>query len=138
METTTPEPVRIDKWLWAARFFKTRSLAVEAIEGGHVKVHEQPVKPAHKVKIGDAIQIRREGWTQLIEVKGLSETRGPAAVAQALYLDYSPPKPVRPPAIAVREAGAGRPTKRERRAIDQMRQDSLWSVHPDQWGEREE
>jgi ribosome-associated heat shock protein Hsp15 len=129
MEAESSASLRIDKWLWAARFFKTRSLAADACTGGHVKVKDNPVKPAHAIKIGDFIEIRREGWTQVIEVKLLSEIRGPAVVAQTFYADHSPPRPIRLPPIAQREAGAGRPTKRDRRQIEQIRRNldhSLW------------
>ncbi len=113
-------PVRLDKWLWAARAFKTRSQAAEAIEGGHVKINEEATKPAKLIKPGDRIEIRREGWVQIWEVKSTSDVRGPAAVAQKLYLDLSPPKPERLPPVALREAGAGRPTKKERRTLERF------------------
>src|SRR5687767_6306975 len=77
--------VRLDKWLWAARFYKTRSLAIDEIGKGRVSVNEQPAKPARSLKIGDRIEIRRDGVTRTIVVQGLSQVRGPAPVAQQLY-----------------------------------------------------
>ncbi|MGE5206555.1 MAG: RNA-binding S4 domain-containing protein, partial [Chlamydiota bacterium] len=77
--------VRVDKWLWAARFFKTRSQAARACELGRIQSHNQPVKPAREVHIGDLLQIRTEGGDFEVEVLLLSEVRGPASVAQTLY-----------------------------------------------------
>lgn len=122
MPAETPLPaVRIDKWLWAARCFKTRAIAQEAIEGGHVSLNEASVKPAKMVKVGDWIEVRLDGWSRKLEVIALSEIRGPAEVARLLYTDHSPPRPVRLPPVAQREAGAGRPTKRDRRLIERLR-----------------
>lgn len=117
----TADPVRADRWLWAARAFKTRSIAAEACEGGHVRVNGLAIKPAKLVRPGDQVEIRREGWSQVLEVAATSELRGPAAVAARLYVDHSPPRPVRPPPVALREAGAGRPTKRDRRDLDRLK-----------------
>ena len=77
--------LRIDKWLWAARFYKTRSLACEEIDKGRVAVNGQDVKPARELKVGDTVALRREGLTRTVVVKGLSNLRGPAPVAQQLY-----------------------------------------------------
>ncbi|MEJ2141516.1 MAG: S4 domain-containing protein [Gammaproteobacteria bacterium] len=77
--------VRIDKWLWAARFFKTRVLATEAINGGHVHVNSQRIKPARTINIGDEVVITRPPYTYVVEVLALSEKRGPAAQARLLY-----------------------------------------------------
>ena len=115
------DPLRVDKWLWAARIFKTRSIAAEACEGGHVRVNGLAIKPAKPVRPGDQIEVRREGWSQVLEVAATAELRGPAAVAVKLYVDHSPPRPVRPPPVALREAGAGRPTKRDRRELDRLK-----------------
>lgn len=120
MSEAQESQVRLDKWLWAARAFKTRSQAAEACEGGHVKLNDTAVKPAKLVKVGDRIEIRREGWLQIWELKGLSEHRGPAVEAQKLYTDLSPPRPERLPPVAQREAGAGRPTKKERRILERF------------------
>lgn len=119
-----PTAVRLDKWLWAARCFKTRGLATEACSAGHVKINGESVKPAKLVRPGDEIVIRVAGHTRIWVVLGLSERRGPASVAQTLYEDRSPPPPPREengPTLPVRERGAGRPSKRERRKIDGLR-----------------
>lgn len=79
------ESVRIDKWLWAARFFKTRSLAAQAVGGGKVQVNGARVKPARAIKAGDVLEIHKDGFEFRVTVLGLSERRGPAAVAQTLY-----------------------------------------------------
>jgi ribosome-associated heat shock protein Hsp15 len=79
--------VRLDLWLWAARFFKTRALAKKAIELGQVRIDDQPLKPSRTVRIGLTLQIERAGERYVVEVRGLSETRGSAAVAQTLYVE---------------------------------------------------
>ncbi len=79
--------VRLDKWLWAARFFKTRALATEAIEGGKVHVNDQRVKPARAVRVGDVLEVRRGFETMVVIVQALAEQRGPAKVAQTLYTE---------------------------------------------------
>lgn len=117
------ESVRIDKWLWAARFFKTRTQATEACGGGLVKVDGEPVKPARMIKGGEMIEARTPGGKRIMRVIGLSEVRGPAAVAQTLYEDHTPPPPPDEP-VALREWGTGRPTKRERRQMDRFRGDT--------------
>ncbi len=80
-----PEAVRLDKWLWAARFFKTRSLATEAINGGRVHLNQQRVKPGRKVQVGDTVSVSIGQVEREVVVKGLSDKRGPAPVAQTLY-----------------------------------------------------
>ena len=77
--------VRIDKWLWAARFFKTRSLAAQAVGGGKVQVNGVRVKPARTIKVGDTLEIHKDGYAFIVTVLALSEQRGPATVAQTLY-----------------------------------------------------
>ncbi len=129
------ERQRIDKWLWAARFFKTRSLAVEEIDRGRVTVNGQEAKPAREVKAGDTVSIRQGPWQRTVVVKGLSNIRGPAPAAQQLYEET-------PASIEARERVArqrqdapepahsiehGRPTKRGRREIDQAQRG---------WGDR--
>jgi ribosome-associated heat shock protein Hsp15 len=79
------EMVRIDKWLWAARFFKTRSLAAQAVSGGKVQLNGLRVKPARPVKPGDELEIHKSGFEYQVQIMGVSERRGPAAVAQTLY-----------------------------------------------------
>jgi ribosome-associated heat shock protein Hsp15 len=113
--------MRVDKWLWAARFFKARSLAVEAITAGHISVNGERAKPAKVLRVGDAIEIRRPPFVHSIVVKALSERRGPASEAQALY-DETPESRARRAQLAaeLKTVGAaprfaGRPTKKDRR-----------------------
>jgi ribosome-associated heat shock protein Hsp15 len=118
------ETVRLDKWLWAARVFKTRSLAAAACDGGKVHVNEQAAKPAKSVRAGDLIEVTLpQGRRRIVKVAALDDRRGSAAVARALYDDLTPPEPprirqARPP---YRPPGAGRPTKRDRRTLDRLR-----------------
>ncbi len=125
MTAEGPDSLRLDKWLWYARFCKTRSLATAMCRGGHIRVNRQPVqKSNHPVRVGDVLTFAQGPRVRVIKIEALGDRRGPAPEAQALYEDLSPPMPPReeriPPAGA-REAGAGRPTKRERRAIDRLR-----------------
>jgi ribosome-associated heat shock protein Hsp15 len=120
------ESVRLDRWLWAARFYKTRSLAHAACEGGKVDVNGQAAKPSRSVRIGDRIRVTLGEWRRELTILALGERRGPAPEARALYQDLSPPPPPRarrllPPVL--RTAGLGRPTKRERRLLDRVRGD---------------
>lgn len=121
--------MRLDKWLWAARFFKTRSLAARACELGRVAAAGAPAKPAREVRLGDQLRIVNDGGEFVIEVLGLSEMRGPAAVAQALYRETGESREARQRAAAERKAlgapfaPAGRPSKRDRRRIIRFRQD---------------
>lgn len=119
--TPPDEDVRLDKWLWAARLFKTRSLAAEACDGGHVKVGGVNAKPARNVKAGDHIEARTEGGRRVVVVKVLSSQRGSPEVAATWYEDHSPPPPPREPMVARWERGEGRPTKRDRRVLDKLR-----------------
>lgn len=122
------DAVRIDKWLWAARFFKTRSLATDAVDGGKVRLDGERVKPARNVKPGDRLDIDNGADEWEVLVRALSDVRGPAAVAQTLYeetpasierrrLESERRKLFREPAAAIK----GRPTKRDRRQIDKSR-----------------
>ena len=120
--------VRIDKWLWAARFFKTRTLAARACELGRIHFHNQPVKPARDVRVGDLLQIRTEGGDFEVEVALLSEVRGPAAVAQTLYRETEASRQLRLRVAEERKAmmhftpaPQGRPSKRDRRKILEFR-----------------
>ncbi len=120
--------MRLDKWLWAARFFKTRSLAARACELGRIAAHGHPAKAAHEVKAGEMLHIRNEGGEFQVEVLGLSEVRGPAAVAQALYRETEASHELRLKVAAERKAmaqfeaiPAGRPSKRDRREINRLR-----------------
>jgi ribosome-associated heat shock protein Hsp15 len=119
--TAAPADVRLDKWLWAARCFKTRGLAAEACAAGHVKLNGASVKPAKAVKIGDRLEVRTPGGLRILEVAALSERRGPAEVARTLFVDHSPPPPPREPQTVVRERGIGRPSKRDQRQIQKLR-----------------
>ena len=120
--------VRIDKWLWAARFFKTRSVAQQVVEGGKVRVNGERVKPSKDLRVGDelAIQIGNAEW--LIRVEQLSDKRGPATVARTLYAEDEASRIRREEQSALRKFAAdpaqdihGRPTKRERRQLDRWR-----------------
>jgi ribosome-associated heat shock protein Hsp15 len=141
-----PEHERIDKWLWAARFFKTRALAVEQLDLGRIQVAGSVAKPSREIKPGDQIRIRQGAEERVLTVRALSLQRGPAAVAQTLYEETPESRAARErltaarrlapePALAI---GRGRPTKRDRRALDQQRRgkpedapgswDSRWSA----------
>lgn len=119
---------RIDKWLWAARFFKTRSLAARACELGRVESQGQPVKPAREIRVGDSLLIKTPGGDFEIEVLALSELRGPASVAQTLYRETESGREKRLKLAEERRANrafipapASRPSKRDRRKIFQLR-----------------
>ena len=130
------DKLRIDKWLWAARFYKTRSLAAEEIDKGRVAVNGQQVKPARELKVGDTVAMRREGVTRTVVVQGLSAVRGPAPVAQQLYQETAESvearaqaaeqrRLAREPALSIEH---GRPTKRGRRELEEARRQG--------WGDR--
>ena len=121
--------VRIDKWLWAARFFKTRSLAADAVGAGKVEVNDERVKPAKLIQLGDTITVRLGPYLHVVRVRGLSERRGPASAAATLYEETAESVAARAklteqlrmaPAAFVYE-DKGRPTKRDRREIDRFR-----------------
>src|SRR5579872_3007420 len=121
--------MRIDKWLWAARFFKTRSLAARACELGRVVAKGQAVKPAREVHVGERFEVRNDSGTFQIEVLELSEMRGPAPVAQTLYRETEESRELRLKEAAERKAmrqfeqlPAAKPSKRDRRRIIQFRQ----------------
>ena len=120
--------VRLDKWLWAARFYKTRSLAADAIDAGRVEVNGERAKRSRAITAGDKVRIRKPPFEQLIEVSGESEQRGPAIVAQTLYVESEESvkargemaarlKAIGPPVFRDR----GKPGKKERREIDKWR-----------------
>ncbi len=120
--------VRMDKWLWAARFFKTRALAVKACELGRVVSGEVTAKAAREVRVGDVLRVKTEAGEFVVEVLALSEMRGPAAVAQGLYRETEASKAARVQAEAERKAlfasemlPVGRPSKRDRREINRFR-----------------
>ena len=122
--------IRIDKWLWAARIFKTRAMAARACDLGRIEFNHQPAKPAREIRVGDMLQIRTEGGDYQVEVLVLSEIRGPAAVAQTLYRETEASREARVKAAEERKAlrdftpaPEGRPSKRDRRRIIQFRQE---------------
>jgi ribosome-associated heat shock protein Hsp15 len=139
MSTEPLARLRLDKWLWAARFYKTRALATDEIDKGRVRVNEQIVKPARELKPGDLVELRQGVVLRTVLVRGLSAVRGPAPVAQQLYEET-------PASIAAREAAAerrrlapepanaieqGRPTKRDRRQLVDW---NRWSASVDDAG----
>jgi len=120
--------VRIDKWLWAARFFKTRALAARACGLGRIQCNRQAVKPAREVHVGDMLQVTNDSGDYQVEVVLVSEVRGPAAVAQTLYRETDASREQRQKVAAERKAmrqfeplPASRPSKRDRRRIIQFR-----------------
>ncbi len=115
--------VRLDKWLWAARFFRSRTLAAGACDGGKVDVNERAAKPSRPLRPGDMVRVTLPRGKRIVRVVALSERRGPGSEAALLYEDLTPPPPpkeerVLPPVL--RPRGAGRPTKRERRLLDRL------------------
>ena len=134
------QTLRVDKWLWAARFFRTRSLAAEEIGKGRVQVNEQTAKASREVRVGDLVTLRQGTVQRTVTVRGISAQRGPAPVAQQLYEETAD-------SIAARERAAeqrrlapepalslseGRPTKRDRRHIDKSREwNERWSASID-------
>jgi len=124
----TDSPIRLDKWLWAARFFKTRAVAAQAIAGGKVEVNDVRAKPAKLLHLGDRLRVRRGPYLYLLTVRVLSDRRGPPAQAATLYEEDPEGKAARerlahqlriapPPAFE----GKGRPTKRDRRELERLR-----------------
>src|SRR6201985_427122 len=120
--------VRMDKWLWAARFFRTRALAARACELGRITSNGQPAKSARPVRVGDSLQVKNEGGDFQVEVLLLSDVRGPAAVAQTLYRETEASRALRLQLAEERKAMprfepifAGKPSKRNRRALDRLR-----------------
>jgi len=120
------EHQRLDKWLWYARFFKSRSLATRFCASGKLRVNESVVrKPHHALHVGDVLTFPKDPHIRVVRIKDLGTRRGAAPEAQALYDDLQPPQPrkktIRPAKPAAREPGSGRPTKRERRDTDRLR-----------------
>jgi ribosome-associated heat shock protein Hsp15 len=120
--------VRMDKWLWAARFFKTRALAAKACELGRISSNGQPAKSARPVRVGDLLQVKNDSGDFQVEVLLLSDIRGPAAVAQTLYRETEASRALRLQQAEERKAMprfeplfAGKPSKRNRRALDRLR-----------------
>jgi ribosome-associated heat shock protein Hsp15 len=132
------DSLRIDKWLWAARFYKTRSLACDEVTKHRVQINGQDVKPAREVKVGDTLTVRQGNITKTVQVKGISAARGPAPVAQLLY-EETPESIVLRAKLAEQNRMAaepahsiehGRPTKRDRRQIEHA-WDARWSASAD-------
>jgi len=125
------DPVRLDKWLWAARFYKTRSLATEAIKGGKVHLNGQRVKPSHNAEIGHSVRIKKESIEQTVIIKQLSGKRGPAKIAQTLYEETQESIERREKQTQERKAmyagmpqhALKRPSKKDRRKIIQFKQE---------------
>ena len=121
--------VRMDKWLWAARLFKTRSLAADAIKGGKVKVDGNPVKPSREVKEGDVIQVQIEQLHKVVQVKTVIKNRVSAKQVPEVYNDLTPKEEyeriefMHAYKAEWRDRGAGRPTKKERRMIERLKDD---------------
>jgi ribosome-associated heat shock protein Hsp15 len=137
MDSARPaQGVRLDKWLWAARFFKTRSLAIEEIGRGRVVVNGRAAKPSREVRLGDTIELRQGQLARTVEVTGVSSVRGPAPVAQTLYRETADSLAAREAAAAARRLAPepaesiaqGRPTKRERRQLADW---DRWSASAD-------
>ena len=132
------DKTRIDKWLWAARFFKTRTLATEAVNRGHVQIGKQDVKPARDVRVGDVLTILQANLPRTVVVMGISEQRGSAPVAQALYAETAESMEQRAKAAGQRRLSPepalalehGRPTKRDRRNLEKT-WDDRWSASLD-------
>ncbi len=131
------DKVRIDKWLWAARFYKTRSLATDEIDKGRVRINDEQVKPAKEVKLGDTIELRQGPLTRTLVVRGISDKRGGAPQAQLMYVETDASVSLREklteqrrlePANSLEQ---GRPTKRDRRDLDKISK-----VNNKSWGSR--
>ncbi len=133
------DKLRIDKWLWAARFYKTRSLAVEELDKGRICINGQEVKASREVKVGDTLALRQGPLTRTLVVRGISSQRGPAPVAQQLYEETAESLALKAKAAEQRHLTSdpasslehGRPTKRDRRSLDKAQGkdwDSRWSA----------
>lgn len=117
---------RLDSWMWGVRLYKTRSAATAGVRGGHVKVNDESAKPSQEIKPGDILRVRRDAEERIVEVVDPRVVkRVGASVAVQAYIDRTPEKPPPIPEmagrVAVRDRGSGRPTKRERRKLDQLR-----------------
>lgn len=135
-DRSTPDRVRLDKWLWAARFYKTRALAVDEIGKGHVQVNGLPVKAGRELRPGDRVRLRQGLVAREVVVRAISDVRGPAPVAQALYEETTESITAREAAAALRRQGVepalalqqGRPTKKDRRELSDW---NRWSASLD-------
>ncbi|MCU1510032.1 MAG: RNA-binding protein [Glaciihabitans sp.] len=122
--SSPPAPsTRVDSWIWAVRLIKSRSLATAACRAGHVRVNGEKVKAAQAVRVGDEVRVREAGFDKIVVVGAILSKRVSAPVAAASYTDLTPPPPPREElALApMRDRGAGRPTKRERRDLEKLR-----------------
>ncbi|MGB0839084.1 MAG: RNA-binding S4 domain-containing protein [Chitinophagales bacterium] len=127
------EKIRVDKWLWAVRVFKTRSLASEACKAGRVKIEGKSVKPSYQLKLEETVSVQKGQEKRIVKAIKLIEKRVGAKIAVACYEDFSPPPPPRPKdlqkavfydfPVALRKRGTGRPTKKERRELDNIVED---------------
>lgn len=137
------DKLRIDKWLWAARFYKTRSLAVDEINKGRVRINDQEAKPSREVKAGDTVAMRQGPVIRTVVVRGISSQRAAAPVAQQLYEETEESLALKAQAVAHRQLSSepasslehGRPTKRDRRSLDKAQSkawNSRWSASADQ------
>lgn len=121
-QTALIETARVDQWLWSVRLTKTRSDAAGACRSGHVKINGKPAKPSAPVKVGDRIEARLAQRERIVVVQTVIAKRVGAAIAVTCFEDHSPPPPERTAAdFAVRDRGAGRPTKRDRRQMEKFR-----------------
>lgn len=127
------QKVRLDKWLWAARFFKTRAIAATAVETGKVEVNGERAKRAKQLQVGDSLRIRLGPYNHLVTVRALSESRGPASVAAGLYEETEESRKAREAMQAQMKAAQsfssyerGRPTKKDRRDIEKLKRDSRY------------
>ena len=118
MARPSGQAVRIDRWLWAARAFRSRTLAAEACDGGKIEVNGARAKPHKLLRAGDLVAVSTPVGKRSLKVVGLAERRGPASEARTLYEDLTPPSPPAEKTFFRRERGSGRPTKRERRQLD--------------------
>ena len=122
----TTEKIRLDKWLWYARFFKSRTVAAKKINAGKIRVNQKPIKKAKElVHLGDVLTFAQGARIRVIEIVALGTRRGPVPEARKLYKDLDPPEArtsrSRPMPAAARDPGAGRPTKKHRRAVDRLK-----------------
>lgn len=119
VERDTSNPVRVDKWLWATRSYKTRSLATQACSSGNVRINGSVAKASQKVHVGDEVRALTEGGMRILIVVAFAEKRGPYSFAKTLYEDKTPPpvKEIAPPRLI---RGGGRPTKKERRRYNKL------------------
>ena len=123
-----PRAVRVDKWLWAARFYKSRALSAEAIAGGKIEVNGERVKPSRDLKVGDSVQLRLGPYEHIVIVRALSDRRGPATQAALLYAETEASVAAREKhawilkhAAPVMEPGSGKPSKKDRREFEKRR-----------------